>query len=399
MARRRSRSVSSDETPVYFWAAGAMALALLALAGWRVYWEVPKPILHSSVGYAGARLSLVAHFADRQITGLAIAPNGRIFVNLPRWSDDVPISVAEVVGGKLRAYPDEEWNAWRNANELSAGDHFVCVQSVVFDSQGFLWAVDAAAPGMDKVVKGGAKLVQIDVAKNEIVRTIPLDESVAPAKSYLNDVRFNPDASRAYVTDSGMGAIIVVDLVSGRARRLLADDPRTQPEPDVKVHADGKELKTPDGRGLKVASDGIALSPDGDYLYWQALTGRTLYRVATRFLDDETVSPDQLRMRVETVGHTNVADGLWIDPEGSFFITAPEENAVKTLGGDGRLITLVQDSRLRWPNSFAQDVEGALYVTSSHIQDSPRFSPGVRSTPSEIWKIEAPGGSGTGETR
>jgi len=399
MARRSVNSSTVDQAPVYFVIAGAIALVLIALAGWRVHREVPKPILHSSVGYAGARLALVAHFPDQQITGLAIAPNGRIFVNLPRWSEDVPISVAEVIGGKLQPYPDGEWNAWRNADELAPGEHFVCVQSVVFDQQGFLWAVDAAAPGMDKVVKGGAKLVQIDVVKNEVVRTIPFDESVAPAKSYLNDVRFSPDGSHAYLTDSGMGAIIVVDLASGRARRLLADDPRTQPEPDVKVHADGKELKMPDGRGMKVASDGIAISPDGEYLYWQVLTGRMLYRIATRFLDDEKMAPGEVRMHVETVGQTNVADGLWIDPEGSFFITAPEENAVKTLGADGKLISLVQDSRLRWPDSFAQDAEGALYVTSSHIQDSPRFNPGARTTPSEIWKIEAPGGLRSSELR
>jgi sugar lactone lactonase YvrE len=205
-------------------------------------------------------------------------------------------------------------------------------------------------------------------------------------------VRFSPDGSHAYLTDSGMGAIIVVDIATGGARRLLADDPRTQPEPDVKVHADGKELKMPDGRGLKVGADGIAISPDGEYLYWQVLTGRMLYRIATRFLDDEKIAPDEVRMQVETVGQTNVADGLWIDPEGSFFITAPEENAVKTLGADGKLINLVQDSRLRWPDSFAQDAEGALYVTSSHIQDSPRFNPGAKATSSEIWRIEAPGG-------
>jgi len=33
----------------------------------------------------------------------------------------------------------------------------------------------------------------------------------------------------------------------------------------------------------------------------------------------------------------------------------------------------VQDARLRWPDSFAQGPDGAIYVTASHIQDSPWF--------------------------
>ena len=36
---------------------------------------------------------------------------------------------------------------------------------------------------------GGPKLVKIDLATNKVMQTIPLDEDVAPKRSYLNDVR------------------------------------------------------------------------------------------------------------------------------------------------------------------------------------------------------------------
>ena len=55
----------------------------------------------------GARLTLLARFPDSQITGVAVSKEGRMFVNLPRWTRDVPISVAEVVDGKLKAFPRE----------------------------------------------------------------------------------------------------------------------------------------------------------------------------------------------------------------------------------------------------------------------------------------------------
>ena len=102
----------------------------------------------------GADLVCIADFADQQITGLAISPDGRVFVNLPRWASDTAISVGEVIDGEIRAYPDAEWNSWRNADEKSPRHHFVCVQSVVFDQEGFLWVLDPASPAMSGPVKG-----------------------------------------------------------------------------------------------------------------------------------------------------------------------------------------------------------------------------------------------------
>src|SRR3954465_1322150 len=84
-------------------------------------------------GKTDDRLRQVATF-DHQVTGVTVSENGRIFVNFPRWSEDVPVSVAEVQkDGSIKPYPNEEWNAWRNAKmgQLSVADHFVAVQSVV----------------------------------------------------------------------------------------------------------------------------------------------------------------------------------------------------------------------------------------------------------------------------
>ncbi len=135
------------------------------------------------------RLTLVARF-DHQATGVAVVADGRRFVNFPRWTDDAPISVAEVLpGGGLRPYPDAKWNSWRNAkaNELPVGDYFVCVQSIVPDGQGHLWVVDPGAPVNDKVLDGAAKLVRIDLSSNTVSRVIPVPPDVALQGTYLND--------------------------------------------------------------------------------------------------------------------------------------------------------------------------------------------------------------------
>jgi sugar lactone lactonase YvrE len=337
------------------------------------------------------QLQLVASF-EHQVTGVAVSEDGRIFVNFPRWTEDSEISVAELIDGKPRPYPDEEWNSWRNAkkNQISPEDHFVCVQSVVCDGRGSLWVLDPAAPATSHLVKGGPKLVQIDLATNKVAKVIPFDTDMAPEGSYLNDIRFHHDGRRAYLTDSGAtGALIVLDLQSGGARRVLDGHPSTQPEPDVVVKHRGKELRRSDGRGAEFSADGIEVPPDGAYVYWQALTGHTLYRIGTDALDEANASADSLAGKIEEVGKVGVSDGYWMDADGRLYLSAAEDDAVKRRLPDGTIETVVQDDRLRWPDSFAQGPDGAIYVTSSHIMDSKWFDPDAGPvTPTELWRIE-----------
>ena len=333
-------------------------------------------------------LTQVASFPDQQITGLAVSKSGRIFVNLPRWTVDVPVSVGEVKGGRIVPYPNAAWNAYRNAHAATnrPGEQFVCVQSVVIDHEGYLWVLDPASPGQEGPLKGGPKLVRIDLDNNAVVRVIPVDESGAPPGSYMNDVRFSPDDHYAYITDSGVkGALLVVDLQSGQAHRVLDGAPSTQFDKTVVVHTDNAPLRRPDGRGPQFAADGIALSPDGRTLYWQALTGKTLYSLPTAVLDDPARAASATPTTVQT---THPVDGLWMDAGGRLYLTDPEHDAIEVEAHPGALPKLlVQDARLRWPDTFSQGADGALYVTASHIQDSPWFKPQVQATPSAIFRI------------
>jgi len=69
-------------------------------------------------------LQAVASF-DHQVTGVTVAPDGRIFVNFPRWTEDTPVSVAELMpDGSTKPYPNEEWNKWRNAGMSSVSSRW-----------------------------------------------------------------------------------------------------------------------------------------------------------------------------------------------------------------------------------------------------------------------------------
>lgn len=341
---------------------------------------------HADPAAKAPTLQKVATF-KHQVTGVTVSEDGRIFVNFPRWTEDSPVSVAEVSkSGQLTPYPNAEWNAWRNAtgDSQTPNDHFICVQSVVADGHGHVWVLDPAAPAMGNIIPNGPKLVEITLATNKVERTISFPEAIAPVGSYLNDVRFSPDQKTAYITDSGArGAIVVVDLASGKARRALDGDPSTQPDKSVTVTADGHPLRRPDGRGVDFASDGIALSTDGKTLYWQAIRGKTLYSIA---VDGLTTGA-----KPKPVGENGPADGLWISKAGIMYISSPQDDSVKTrdLGKAGaQPAKLLGDKRLRWPDTFSEDPDGAIYVTTSHIQDSAMYKPGAPiALTTELWRF------------
>lgn len=324
-----------------------------------------------------AEVRVVAESPDRLWTGVGVSREGRVFVNYPRWGGPYTHAVEEILpDGSRVPYPDEAWNAWRPGEDDPA-NAFVCVQSVHVDDANRLWVLDPAAPGFQGPVAGGAKLVRINLHSNQVERVYTFDETIAPPGSYLNDVRVETKSETAYITDSGHGAIVVLDLPSGRARRLLAQHPSTKAEHEVTPVIEGRALRQggdPRADPPQIHSDGLALDREFGWLYYQALTSRTLYRVPTEALRDADLTPRELAKRVERLGRSVMTDGMLMDDAGNLYFSAIEENAVVYRRRDAVLITLGRDDRLAWPDSFAQGPDGSLYVTTSQIHRTPMFS-------------------------
>jgi sugar lactone lactonase YvrE len=331
-----------------------------------------------------ARLRLVAAFPDRQVTGVAVAPaSDRVFVCFPRWSASHELSVAEVLAdGSVVPYPDESWNRYQPELDSAPGTRFVCVQSVVADDQNRLWVLDPAAPQFEGPVPGGPKLISIDLKTDAVERIYSFPPEIAPPGSYLNDVRLDTDRRYAYLTDSGLGALIVVNLDTGLAHRVLDDHPSTRSE-GVVPSIGGKPWKRADGTTPDVHADGLALSPDGEWLYYHALTGLHTYRIPTRALREDHARPNRLAAAVEDLGQDAVTDGMLMDGAGNLYLTALEWDAILVRRPTGKLDPLVIDPRLRWPDSLALDAKGSLYITTSQIHlPNP-------TAPYALWRVDA----------
>ncbi|CAF0976422.1 unnamed protein product [Adineta ricciae] len=341
------------------------------------------------------KLELVAIF-DHQVTGVSVHPtSGRIFVNFPRWTEDSPVSVAEVLSkDTIGPYPpNSNWNSWRNAQKekLDSSKYFVCVQSIVVFKDS-LYVLDPAAPAFGPIIKGGPKLVEIDLITNQTKRTILFDEDVAPQGSYLNDVRFSPDGTYAYITDSGAtGAIVVVDLKTGKARRVLHGHPSTQRDKTVSVKYNGQPLRQIDGRGVEFSADGIALSIDGSTLYWQAIQGKTLYSIPTSHLHSSN-SSKQLSSHVAIVGQNGPADGLWISRKqpNLLYVSSVQDDSIRVRDLQSNTYeVLLTDKRLSWPDTFSEDEQGYIYVTASHIPASAMFNKQAsKQLRTDLWKFK-----------
>jgi hypothetical protein len=66
-------------------------------------------------------LEPVAYFNGAMPTGVTISQKGRIFINFPKWGDEVLFTVGEISNGgeEATAYPDQTMNQ-TDPNDLGA---------------------------------------------------------------------------------------------------------------------------------------------------------------------------------------------------------------------------------------------------------------------------------------
>lgn len=319
----------------------------------------------------GPTVELVAQSAY-QWTGVAVTPAGRIFVCYPTWENHPDFKVAELVGGVPQPFLQDA--------------PLVNVQSVVADETGALWVLDAAKlPGQDADPKA-AKLCRVDVASGEIMRTYAFSAAVVLPDTYLNDVRVDNGRGFAYITDSGHGGIIALDLATGEAWRALTDIPE--------VRANLQSIYFPHtGLFTKMAhSDGLELSKDKSELYFSALGGDCLYAVKTAALRDakKTVPERQKAIRWVNI-HNLPTDGMVLRDgclymgdladEGVWEFDLEAENTNEA----GTILPLKKD--FRWADSFALAPDGSVYFTTSAINYPPEQQP-----PYELYRLVFPKG-------
>nr|MDZ8007329.1 L-dopachrome tautomerase-related protein [Nostoc sp. DedSLP05]MDZ8101930.1 L-dopachrome tautomerase-related protein [Nostoc sp. DedSLP01] len=142
------------------------------------------------------------------LTGVTVSHQGRIFVNFPKWGDEVAFTVAEIRDGRPVAYPNEEIN---RPNPDNLAQTLVSVQSVVVDSRDRLWILDTGSPMFQPTQYGGPKLVCVDLTSDRVIKTILFPQNVALPTTYLNDIRLQWTATGTFRIENGKIAQFIKD--------------------------------------------------------------------------------------------------------------------------------------------------------------------------------------------
>ena len=337
------------------------------------------------------KIQLEENFADStyQLTGVAIAKDNRVFVNYPYWLDNHSYSVVEVKNGKPIPYPNEAWNSFKKGDD--GQNKFVTVQSVVTDDKGFLWIVDAAGIGLGKVYQHSAKVLKINLATDKIEKIYRFPENVVGEDVYINDIRIDNQNGFAYLTNSNRGGLVVLNINSGESRLVLSGSPSVTSDPAYHFSPLGTELRKGDGSLLKVNSDGIALTPDNQYVYYKPLTDSRLYRIKTDLLRDFKAPEIVLEKNVEDLGKFITTDGMIFDRKGNLYMGDLEKSSIVKLSPDLKMETIAQDKdKLIWPDSYSISDDGYLYISNSQIQLMPWFHSGKEQykKPFKIFRIK-----------
>jgi sugar lactone lactonase YvrE len=285
---------------------------------------------------SGDELETVLSYSE-PIGNVAVSDDGRGFFTVH------PESRPE--GAKLLEFRDGA--AWPYPSEALQDELFQTPLGVVVDRQHRLWIIDHGQHGFDT-----PRLVAIDLLTDEVVHDHCFNASAAPGGSFLQDLQVSPDGRTVFIADVSFWrkdpAIIVHDVRTATDRRVLEDHPS--------VSAQNWIIKTPAKKmtffgglaAMKPGIDGIAVTPDGQWLAYGAMSHDTLYRVPTAVLLDRSLADSVIASRVEALGRKPLSDGLSADLEGGVWITDVEHGAVLRMAPDGTR-RLALPGRLRDP--------------------------------------------------
>ena len=315
-------------------------------------------------------LEVVAEFSAEHPPGnIAITPEGRLIMSQHQFYG-APLRVVEVLeDGSVIPFPNEAWSSEPNENGVGLNT----VLGLRSDREGTVWLLDRSAgegqPG---------KLVGWNTNDDELNRVIYLPRPIIAENPFLNDLAVDLEHNAIYITDTASGddsALIVVDLYTGFSRRVLEGDISTRPE-DIPLIVDERVINA-GGEPARIGANPITIDPDNQWVYYGPMSGRSLYRIATEDLLDESLSPEELSSRVERYGDKPISDGITIDGAGNVYITSITDNAIGVVDETGVYQTLYQDDELlSWTDGMAFSPDDYVYVTVSQLQNSPPLNNG-----------------------
>ena len=328
----------------------------------------------------------------QSVGNVAFTPDNQvIFSHHPFYNPDV--RVAKLTSPTtFEPFPNSDWNTPRKGDDQYL-DNVLGLRS---DEDGVVWIID-----MGFRTHITPKLVGWNTRANRLERIYYMPEPVTRPGSQPQDIVIDHKNRKFYIADEDIGpggdgsraAIIVIDMDTGRTRRVLEGDKSTVPE-NIPIVVDGNELTVPgkDGKPtiIKVGCDGITMDAKAEWLYYAPLSGRALYRIRVADLNDEGLSNAQLGAKVERYSDKPNNGGLSIDFAGNIYLTAVESRSIGVITPDRKYRTLTSDTEMVWPDGISYSPDGYMYVSASQVSAAAMFHDGKaeNKTPYLIYRFK-----------
>lgn len=338
----------------------------------------PYPGVETEPLLPASALEAVVQYPE-PIGNVAVAADGRVFFTTHPEANPIGPRLLVFRDGKSTAFPDRKTQ-----------EDFETPLGVAIDGKDRLWVIDSGNHGF-----GTPQLHAFDIHTGERVLRYGFKDDIAPWGSMLQDLQVGPAGEWVYIADTSFWrnspALVVFNVEERRAKRVLEDHPSVEAQ-DWIIETPQKRMEFFGGlAALRPGLDGIALSRDGEWLFYGAMAHDTLYRVRASLLRDDT-PPGVLAASVETVGPKPLNDGMSTDELGTVYLTDVEHGGVMVSQPDGKLLTLVAADKVRWADALSFGPDGWLYIADSAIPDmmlQPRDKI-VDSAPYTIWRLKLP---------
>ncbi|KAL1600812.1 hypothetical protein SLS60_007200 [Paraconiothyrium brasiliense] len=308
-------------------------------------------------------------------TAVSTTPEGRTFLVYTRIDMSKGPSCVEYKNGTNVAYPNAD--AYYSEGKDPA-THLLRVNTQRIGPDGSLWLVDVGSPDLGglPIMPTGPKLVQVNLTTDSITRIYSMGNATLQS-SYLDDVRFNPASGKAYLTDVGSAAIIILDLASGHAIRVLENDTSTLAHSPKS--ADGHLIRNMDGTLQYTPSDQLEVSPDGKWFYYQPASG-AMSRIQTAYLDAafyNSSMASSLPQLVEFYALTPGTGGTAIDAEGNIYLGDVDRRLIEKIYPNGTRTVLIQDERLSYVDAMWVDSRKKLWIPAAQLHLAAAFNNGT----------------------
>lgn len=287
----------------------------------------------------------VSEFTDKRPGNFVITKEGRVFVTMQPL--DAPSKKVVEIGAldSKKIYPNEKFSLGKDST-------FKAVIGNREDSKGNLWILDL-----------GARAFTVwDVKKDKLVKTIKIPSSVTTPTSFLQDFVLDEKRGRAIIADMTQGdlksaptpAFVVVDMKSGKAKRMAKNHPSMMP-----AFKGGFALNP------------IAIDPANEWVYFGALHGKKVYRVKASSFDSE----EKLVNGIEYYAPKNYSDGMTVDKNQNLYITDVVDHTIGFSNNkDGYKTIAKLPKEQSWPDGLVIGNDGYLYATIDQLDRTAALS-------------------------